>query len=200
MVNNSNGIILGYGSTDEDFTQKQKRQVEALINAEKQFKKILQKDCRGHLVYKAFINFIVKDNILAARPYFRERQSAFSSGISPAIRKGKYKRLYKFNINFPFISFCLQILPWKPGSRVRKAANLVFKLRKELIELNMPLAISRARIFKQKTPSSHLSYMDLVQIAMEGLINAIDKFVLPYTPVFRSVIIGRLRWKPYRRF
>ncbi|MDE2425730.1 MAG: hypothetical protein KGO96_07470 [Elusimicrobia bacterium] len=26
----------------------------------------------------------------------------------------------------------------------------------------------------------------------EGLINAIDKFVLPYTPVFRSVAIGRM--------
>ncbi len=34
--------------------------------------------------------------------------------------------------------------------------------------------------------------MDLVQISMEGLINAVDKFVLPYTPVFRSVIIGRI--------
>ena len=34
--------------------------------------------------------------------------------------------------------------------------------------------------------------MDLVQIACEGLMSAVDKFCLPYTPVFRSVIIGRI--------
>lgn len=95
-------------------------------------------------------------------------------------------------MNFPFISFALKVVNWGPNSKITKAANEVYEIRKEIIELNMPLAISRARIFKQKTPDSHLTYMDLVQISMEGLVNAVDKFVLPYTPVFRSVIIGRI--------
>ncbi len=188
-------VILGYGgSPEDDFTKKQKAQVEKLVKAEKKFKKILQHDSRGHLVYKAFINFIMDDkrNILAARPYFRERQGVFSSGISPSIKSRKYKRLHRFDVNFPFIAFALNAFPWGPNSKIRNAAKEVYAIRREIIELNMPLAISRARIFRQKTPESHLTYMDLVQISMEGLINAVDKFVLPYTPVFRSVIIGRI--------
>jgi DNA-directed RNA polymerase specialized sigma subunit len=34
--------------------------------------------------------------------------------------------------------------------------------------------------------------MDLVQISCEGLMSAVDKFVLPYSKVFRSVAIGRI--------
>ncbi len=192
------GIILGYGSDDQDFTTKQKAQVENLIRLEKKFKKVLQDDCRGEFVYKKFIDFIWhsgkndRRNTLYARPFFRERQGIFAQGISPAIQKKRHKSLFKFNVNFVFISFVLNAYPWASGSRVRKAAKEVATARKEIIELNMPLAISRARIFRHKTPESYLTYMDLVQISMEGLINAVDKFVLPYTPVFRSVIIGRI--------
>lgn len=191
-------VILGYGSDDQDFTAKQKGQVENLVKLEKRFKKILQNDCRGVFIYKKFIEFIWKAgrnerrNTLYARPFFRERQTVFAKGISPAIQKKSHRQLFKFNINFLFISFVLNAYPWRANSRVRKSARLVYEARKEIIELNMPLAISRARIFRQKTPESYLAYMDLVQISMEGLINAVDKFVLPYTPVFRSVIIGRI--------
>jgi stalled ribosome alternative rescue factor ArfA len=192
-------VICSYGDrSNEDFTQRQKESVENLIRLEKKFKKILQEDCRGYLAYKKFIEFIWKSgkdnkrNTLAARPYFRERQEKFSKGISSAIQKRRHKSLYKFNVNYTFIAFVLNSYPWAEKSRVRKAALEVFKAREEIIQLNMPLAISRARIFRQKTPESHLSYMDFVQISMEGLINAVDKFVLPYTPVFRSVIIGRI--------
>lgn len=73
-----------------------------------------------------------------------------------------------------------------------KAAREVAKIREEIILQNMPLAISRATLFRKKTPESHLSFMDINQIAFEGLINAVDKFVLPYTTVYRSVIIGRI--------
>lgn len=190
-------LILGYGVDDEDFTKAQKAQVENLIKLERKFKKMLQQDSRGHLAYKKFIEFIWRSgkdsrrNTLAARPYFRERQGVFSKGISPAIQKKKFKRLYRFNINLPFIAFVLNAVPWGKNSKIRKAASEVYLARKGLIEKNMPLAISRARIFRQKTPESHLSYMDMVQISMEGLINAVDKFVLPYSPVFRSVVIGR---------
>lgn len=188
-------IIAGYGSTDEDLTTRQKRQVETLVKLEKQFKKILQEDSRGHLVYKAFIKFILEDkkNILAARPYFRERQGSFAKGISKSIKEKNFKRLYKYNINYPFIVFALNCINWGKNSKITKAANEVYKARKEIVVMNMPLAIAQARIFKHGTPESHLSYMDLIQISFEGLINAVDKFVLPYTPVFRSVIIGRVK-------
>lgn len=186
-------IIAGY-ETDEDFTDKQRKQVETLVKLERKFKRTLQKDHRGELAYKKFIKFILEEkrNILAARPYFRERQDQFAKGISLAIKQQKHKKLYKFDINYPFINFIIESTEWAPNSKVRKIAAEVCKIREELVHTNMPLAISRARIFRGKTPESHLDYMDIVQISFEGLLNAIDKFVLPYTTVFRSVIIGRI--------
>ncbi|SRR5216683_1063704 len=192
-------VIAGYNDPDDknDFTAKQKKQVETLVKSEREFKRILLKDSRGHLVYRRFIRFIVDErrNILAARPYFRERQGEFSQGISLAIKENKFKKLYKFDINYPFIAFSLKSVKWGPRSRITMAAKSVYLARREIIELNMPLAISQARIFRYASNSafSHLNYFDLVQISFEGLINAVDKFVLPYTTVFRSVIIGRVK-------
>jgi DNA-directed RNA polymerase specialized sigma subunit len=193
--------IAEYSSKEDgDFTTQQKEYVENLLKLEKKFKKVLQKDSRGLKVYKKFIDHIWHSgrdnnrNTLTARPYFRERQTSFSKGISPAIKKQKPKWLYKFNINYPFIEFVLKTYSWGPNSKVVKAAREVYEARQKIIVLNTPLAISRARIFKHKVPESHLTYMDLVQTCFEGLVNAIDKYAPGkegYTPVFRSVIIGR---------
>lgn len=68
-------------------------------------------------------------------------------------------------------------------------------IRDEMITQNLPLAISRARIFWSYTPESHLSYVDLIDIAAEGLTISVDKYVIPpggYTRIFRSVSIGRM--------
>ncbi len=188
-------LLCGYESpTGEDHTARQKAQVEGLVELEREFRKALINDWRGPDVYKAFVKFIVetKRNILAARPYFRERQDVFKSKISPILRSKQDKALYRFDINYPFISFVLKTKKFGENSRVMKLAKKVEVARRELIEMNLPLAISRARIFKQRVPQSYLDYMDLVQISNEGLIAAVDKFVLPYTPVFRAVIIGRI--------
>ncbi len=177
----------------EDHTARQKRQVETLIDLEIKFRETLIEDWRGPSVYEEFVRFIsqVRRNILDARPYFRERQDVFKTEISPALRYKQHENLYKYNINWQFISFALKHGDFSPGSRVVKASNEVNKARQELIEENMPLAVSRARIFSGKTRRAHLTHMDLVQISNEGLIAAVDKFVLPYTPIFRSVVIGR---------
>ncbi len=188
-------ILTGHEGPDgEDFTSRQKEQVENLVALEREFRQALIVDWRGPDAYKAFLKFIVetKRNILAARPYFRERQDVFKSKISPILRARKDKALYTFDINYPFIAFVMKAKKFGSGSRVAKLAKKVEAARRELIEMNLPLAISRARIFKQRTPQSHLDYMDLIQISNEGLIAAVDKFVLPYTPVFRAVIIGRV--------
>lgn len=178
---------------DGDNTSRQKAQVEKLIELEKIFRETLIADYRGPGLYKAFVKFIVETrrNILDARPYFRERQEIFKTVISPALRHRQDKTLYQYNINWQFIAFVLQTGDFSLNSRVRKAAEAVRVIREELIQSNIPLAISRARIFRGKTQRAHLTYMDLVQISSMGLIAAVDKFVLPYTPVFRSVIIGR---------
>lgn len=187
-------VICGYGEQNGDQTAKQKKQVEDLVALEAKFKMALIKDRRGHRVYKAFVHHIMDErkNILAARPYFRERQDIFKKEIAPLLRSRGEVGLYRFNINYSFISFALKCYKFTSHSRVMQAAKRVEVARQELIELNVPLAISRAKLFKQHTPQSHLEYMDLIQIANEGLIAAVDKFVLPYTPVFRAVIIGRI--------
>ncbi len=188
-------LLTGHeGPEGEDMTLRQKAQVENLVALEREFRQALIRDWRGPATYKAFVKFIVetKRNILAARPYFRERQDVFKSKISPILRSKQDKALYRFDINYPFISFVMKAKKFGERSRVMKLAKKVEAARRELIEMNLPLAISRARIFKQRVPQSYLDYMDLVQISNEGLIAAVDKFVLPYTPVFRSVIIGRI--------
>lgn len=199
FTQNLQEVICGYGSSDGNFTTKQKAQVEKLVRFERKFKRILQKDARGFQIYQKFIEHIwssgkdKKRNILNARVFFRERHGGLSLGVSRAIKKKLPKSLYKFDINYMFISFVLKSHFWPPNGRIVKAAQDIIAIRKEIIELNMPLAIARARVFRGSTPESHLSYMDLVQISAEGLVTAVDKFVLPYTPVFRSVIIGMIQ-------
>mgnify|MGYP000856001235 CR=1 FL=1 len=73
-----------------------------------------------------------------------------------------------------------------------KISEKIKKVREELVQTNLPLACSRARDFFSRTPRSHLEHMDLVQIACEGLISAVDKFVPPFSKAFRDVAIGRM--------
>lgn len=176
------------------FLVRQKRQVETLVFLEKQFKRTLVAHRFGAAVYQDFIAYIcdTRRNILDARPYFRERQDVFTKQISSALRKRNVRRLQRFAFNFRFVRFVLQARKWHPGSALVKLGQQIYKAREELITVNMPLAVSRARIFYSRTPKAHLSYMDLIQIAAEGLMSGIDKFVPPYSKAFRSVAIGRM--------
>jgi DNA-directed RNA polymerase specialized sigma subunit len=184
-----------YGDVeDEDLLQRQRNQIESLVSLETKFRKALIEHSWGLLVYKSFVHMIKKkkNNILAARPYFRERQSVFTNEISKALKKHHAKSLYKFHFNYIFVMFVMQNRKWPENGKLAKLARQIAEIRQELIEMNMPLAINRARIFWSSTPKSHLSYMDLIQISCEGLTSAIDKFVLPYSRVFRAVMIGRI--------
>lgn len=186
------GAILGH-ETDEDHYTRQKRQVETLCKLEREFRNALIRDHRGPAVYKAFVKYVRDErrNILSARPYFRERQDVFKAKIAPALRDRGDKALYKFDINYNFIAFVMKAKPFAMGSKVAKLSRKVAKARQELIEMNIPLAISRARVFARYR-QQHLEYMDLVQVATEGLIAAIDKFVLPYQKSFGAVMWGRI--------
>ncbi len=187
--------IARYGDiSEEDVTERQKAQLERLVALEDEFRKTLIKHPWGNDVYKGFVSFICgeKRNILAARPFFRERQGVFTKSIAEALKAGNEKGLYPFNFNFQFVKFVLRNRVWPAKSKIVRLSVQIENARTELVEMNMPLAISRSRIFWNKTPKSHLEYMDFVQIACEGLIAAIDKFCLPYSPVFRSVAIGRM--------
>ncbi len=189
--------IATYGKI-EDWYIHQKKQVEALIAMEKKWRTMVTRHQFGLSVYRKFVRFIAEEkrNILAARPYFRERQGVFAKHISKALKKGVdgAKDLYRFAINYQFILFAMKQKKWT--KRIVKLAEEIRVLRQAIVEMNMPLAINRARVFYSRTPHSHLSYMDLIQIAAEGLMSGIDK----YSPakggveakVFRSTAMGRM--------
>lgn len=188
--------IASYGEGSGDHFSTQKAQVELLFNLETEFKEALLKDGHGGFAHEDFVNFIRDEqrNILAARPYFRERQDTFRTYIAPALRDRWVSALWRFNINYPFVALTLKRAE-KGGVKyapiVYELAEKIKKARQELIETNIPLAISRARVF-DRYRQRHLEYMDLVQIATEGLIAAVDKFVLPYGKNYGAVMYGRI--------
>lgn len=178
----------------------QKAQVEELMEAEKKFKKFILKRRQTTHVYKRFVQKVCVQNrnILSARPYFRETGVSFSKNITPAIKAAMMgdmagiEKLKEFDINFHFISYLKNtwLGPWPPEAE--SLFQRVKRARTVLIENNMPLAINRAKLFYRKTPKSHLSLMDMISICGQGLAAGIDKYVGAYTPVFRSVCIGRM--------
>lgn len=180
---------------DQDLLAHQKEQIESLVGLEGEFRKTLLAHRSGPSVYRDFVHFVCDErrNILAARPYFRERQGVFTKQISRALKRRAEKSLYRFHFNYQFVLFVMAQRDWDHHCRrLVELAEKIREVRTALVVENMPLAISRAKIFYSRTPPSQLSYMDLIQIACEGLMSAVDKFVLPFSRVFRGVAIGRM--------
>lgn len=190
----ANQVTAAINRNKDGSTQRQ--QVEELLEAEKKFKEAILKSKKSSAeVYKKFLQkvCVTNKNILSARPYFRETAKTFSSRITPAIKAGDVEELKNFDINYQLIKFIKENwrVPWdKTG--LEKYFQRVHKARTVLIENNMPLAINRAKLFYRKTPRSHLTLMDLIDICGLGLAAGVDKWCGTYSPVFRSVCIGRM--------
>lgn len=187
------GALARYGKmTDEELLATQRQQLETLYSLETEFRRQLIAHRWGPGVYKKFVDKIcVKNgNILTSRPYFRERQDVCIGPISRALERRDHQALYRYDFNYQFVLFVIQACRWAPGAKLRKLAAQIEVARRNIVELNMPLAISQARIFwskaPAKAPTTHLQYMDFVQISCDGLISAVDKFVLPSSKKFKS--------------
>ena len=172
----------------------QRRQVNGLAQLEDEFRIALNEHKQGLIIYKAFFRYIrdVKRNILAARPYFRERQEVFASSISGALKNRDAAALGRFHINFHFIRFAMRVIHWGKYSKLAKIAKKIEEVRESIVVINLPLVVSRARIFWSRTPKAHLSFMDFVQIGVEGLIAGVDKYSGTYTDNWCGVCIGRM--------
>jgi DNA-directed RNA polymerase specialized sigma subunit len=172
----------------------QQQQVEELLDAERKFKAAVLQYRQSTEVYKKFLQLVcVKNrNILSARPYFRETAVNFSKKVTPAIKSSDIEKLKTFDINYQFIKFIRQTWLGPFPKRADQLYNRVHTAREKLIQNNMPLAIDRAKIFYRKTPKSHLSLLDMVGICSLGLAAGVDKWCGKYSPVFRSVCIGRM--------
>ncbi len=195
FIKSLEGVLAGY---EKNTTAFQEGQVNGLVEAEREFRSALMHHRHGWSVYKAFIHFIMveRHNILMARPFFRERDATFKESIAQAIREPKFhRRLPRFDINYQFISFAMRARVWgkDPSSKkVVRLAHKVFRLREELIECNLPLAIYQARKFYHPNRASHHTYMDMLQVAAGGLAAGVDKYSGVYTTGFRGVLIGRI--------
>lgn len=172
----------------------QEEQVEELLDAERKFKLTILQYRQASEIYKKFLQRvrITNKNILSARPYFRETAVSFSRKITPAIKTGDIETLKTFDINYQFIKFIRQSWLGPFPKRAEQLFQRVDKARTILIENNMPLAINRAKLFYRKVPRSHLSLMDMIEICAMGLAAGVDKWCGKYSPVFRSVCIGRM--------
>lgn len=172
----------------------QKQQVEELLDAEIKFKEVILKYRQSTKAYMKFWNkvCITNKNILSARPYFRETAVSFSKQITPAIKATDLESMKKFDINYQLIKFIRDNWEGPFPQRAEQLFWRVHKAREVLIENNMPLAINRAKLFYRKTPKSHLTLMDMIGICGMGLAAGIDKWCGKYSPVFRSVCIGRM--------
>jgi len=196
--------LAKYGKmNDQQLLALQRLQLETLRDLEVEFRQTLIAHRWGPSVYRLFVHKICEENrgILTARPYFRERQTVCNGPINSALEARAAEKLYRFGINYQFVVFALRARKWSPGSKIRQLADKIAAARENIVELNMPLAISQARIFWGKAPSkaayTHLTYMDLVQIGFDGLLSAVDKFVLPSKRKYRS---EKLLNEQFRRF
>jgi hypothetical protein len=187
------GEITHRIASNKDGTD-QKQQVEELLDVEIKFKETILKYRTSTKVYAKFWNkvCVTNKNILSARPYFRENAVTFSKKITPSIKAKDMETLKTFNINYQLIKFIRDNWEGPFPARAEQLFHRVHRSREILIENNMPLAINRAKLFYRKTPKSHLSLMDMISICGMGLAAGIDKWCGAYSPVFRSVCIGRM--------
>jgi DNA-directed RNA polymerase specialized sigma subunit len=189
----ADSAIKQYGEfTEEEFKKHQELHVNRLSTLEEEFRDLLKKYEFGNLVYQYFIDFIVKEkrNVLASRPYFRERRANSASNIFKAIKFNDIETLKSFHVNYLFIfliskKFDLPI-------EFKKIIKEIEKIRQTLVTINLPLVMNRSNIFWSRTPQSWLSFMDLIQIGTEGLISGVDKFGGDYDRMWVGVAIGRM--------
>lgn len=200
--------IERYGELPEDgLLALQVRQFKRLTGLEAEFRQTLIRSPYGRDTYEAFVRHICEErgNILTVRPFFRERQEVCIGPISAALKARHVQSLYQYDFNYQFVAYVMKLRPWGPQSKLRQLARQIKATRNEIMVMNMPLAISQARIFwskaPQKTQDTRFSFMDFVQLAADGLMSAVDKFVIPagvdenpeLLRVWRAVAIGRMK-------
>lgn len=183
-----------YGDlTKDQLTEIQRSQVDGLTALELEFKNALKNSKWYTKAFTTFFDYLVieRRNLLAARPFFRENAQAFKDGLMDGLKNRDPDIVTKYHLNFHFVRLVMERLTIPKSSELHKIYKKILDIRQELVLMNLPLVISRARIFYSTTPRSHLSFMDLIQIGAGGLLSTIDKYYGQYKTVWRSVV----RWR-----
>lgn len=172
----------------------QKQQFEELVASERLFHETVLSYRISTEIYKRFLQLIriTNNNILSARPYFRENSDTFSAEITPALKNKDPESLKRFNINYHFVKFCKDHWIGLWPKKIEAIYQRTKKARTRLIEDNMALAVNRAKIFYRKTPKGHLTFLDMIEVSSMGLAAGIDKYCGEYKKNFIGVCIGRI--------
>lgn len=147
----------------------------------------------GRQTYRDFIHMISRDkeNLIVARKFFREREDAFKGKIYKAIMKKNVNDLLQYKANFLMCVFVMEKLTIK-DKRLALLFDKITKLRSNIIQSYLHFAINRAKSFNTGA-NYNVDFNDLVQIANEALISAVDKFVIDEnSSTFRAMVIGRM--------
>lgn len=179
----------------KDFTKQQKEQVERMMELEDIFRQTICLYKQSDRIYQKFLIYIKieKGNILSARPYFRENSKNFGLNISPAFKADNTETIKTFHINYKFMVFVLKNWRGTLPKKAQEAWEEHQNVRQKIIENSMPLAINEAMKFFKSVPRSHVTLMDIINASISGLSSGVDKWTGPFTTVFRSVCIGRMK-------
>jgi hypothetical protein len=191
LEKNNNGKKLN----KKEFTKKQKAQVERMMELEEIFRKTINSYKQSDKIYYKFLIYIKrqKGNILMARPFFRENSETFGKEISPAFKEDNVEKIKKFHINYKFILFVIENWKGNIPSKAVDAWEEHQKVRKQIIENSMPMAINEAMKFYKAVPKNHTTLMDIINASISGLCIGVDKWVGPFRSVFRSVCLSRMK-------
>jgi DNA-directed RNA polymerase specialized sigma subunit len=153
-------------------------QLRLLFKLEDDYRNILTKYQKGQKVYEKFHKYITQElkDIRQAKVYFRERDKVGFYELPAILKSGNYKEMARFKINLKFIQWSMgQDLPHR--KELVKITKGIIEVRKKIVQENLPLVINRSRIFQIKAKKSNMDPLDLIQIATDGFMTAIDKFV-----------------------
>lgn len=177
-----------------------------LNKLENQFAKALRSFKEGRQVYKDFTYMInvIDGSLRGAHSYFRERESTRAE-INKAIGRVDLKTLYKIPINHKFCKFAVDKLKASRSSapQIEKLNNIfseILNSRNKVINTQLHVALNRAKVFNSRNTQALLEFSDYVQIANEGLVSAVDKFVLQedgspfHEMAFGKIVANLIYW------
>lgn len=172
-------------------------ELDKLFKLEDRCRKILTASKKGIQVYQDFIRHItdVERNILASRIFFREREVTFCRNIPNLIRKRDAKGLSEFAINYKFLQWALSNSKVPQQKKMQEMFDEICRIRQRILEQSLPLVINRSRLFQVRTRKFESDAVEFIQVASEGFLSAIDKYVPSKGGNFNGVAVGWMQAK-----
>lgn len=173
-----------------------------LYEREQAFAKKLQSTAPGRKVYLAFIEKISRSQggIKIAKSYFRARQDSYLNTVNKAIRDVQPQLMYPVPINYRFCLFAITTLSEKQTNKKQSFIDSLDKmfteikaLREEIINKHLYLSFHKAGVYKKSLAGKASEFEDLIQLANEALVIAVDKYCIDDdSSSFHAMAIGRI--------